>query len=84
LLEEHPPQNLRAFVSLLGNELGAFAEVPEDAFDSASGRPSLRTTSERAVLIEAAEDRGAIGAVDDIHRSAVAGMSRYKQSSRTL
>jgi hypothetical protein len=72
LLEEHPLQNLRAFVPLLGNELGAFAEVPEDRV-RLSERPAVAEDERRNAQcwIEAAEDRGAIGAVDDIHRSAV-------------
>ena len=61
LLEEHPLQNLRAFMSLLGNELGAFAEVPEDRV-RLSERPAVAEDERRNAQcwIEAAEDPGAI------------------------
>ena len=68
----------------LGNELGAFVEVPEDRV-RLSERPAV-AEDERLnaqCWIEAAEDPGAIGAVDNIHRSAV-GMPRCARSSRTL
>jgi hypothetical protein len=72
LFEEQPLQNLRAVVSRLGDELCAFAEVPKDRVRLGKW-PSVVEDERRNTQcwVEAAEDRGAIGAVDDIHCSAV-------------
>ena len=67
LLEEHPLQHLRAVVSILRHEPGAFPEVPEDRSGLGQRPPVVENERRNAeVRIEPTEDLAAIRAVDDV------------------
>ena len=85
LLEEHPLQDLRALVAVLGDAGRAFAEVPEDRSRFGKGPPVVEDERRHpAGRIQLREERTRLGPVDDIDRPAFVGHRELREQQPNL
>ena len=85
LLEEHPLEHPRAVEPVVGHELGALGEVPEDRSDSGRCRPSSSSsTGTRRAGILAAEHRPAAILRPRVHLDPLERHASWLRRSLTL
>src|SRR5690242_1655774 len=85
LLEEHPLQDARPFVEVIGDEGRPLAEVPEDRSRLAE-RPAVVEHERRHAQgrVEAAEHVRPVRAVDDVHRPPLVRQAEVREQQPNL